>query len=121
VILWNGKIANPDVAAETDEFLPFNPLGEDFVQIDWRRKIYTGLYPKTAVCVGQRDGGPFLVMAVSYGLGGVEQAGQLKAMGCAAALGGDDDTSTQAVWRGAPVRGGAAREVPDALAIYVRR
>jgi hypothetical protein len=60
-------------------------------------------------------------MLVSYNVGGVELAAQLKAMGCTEALGGDDDTSTQAVWRGAPVRQGAVQEVPDALAVYVRR
>ena len=36
------------------------------------------------------------------------------------ALGGDDDNSTQAVWRGVPVRARAVSEVPDALAVYVR-
>lgn len=121
VILWKGKIANPDVAAETDTFVPFNPLNEDFVQIDWRRKIYSGLYPKTAVGVGTRPGGDYLVMVVSFGVSGLDLAGELKAMGCTEALGGDDDTSTQATWRGAPVRDGAVQEVPDALSVYVRR
>jgi hypothetical protein len=120
VILWNDKIANPAVSAETDEFLPFNPLGEDFVQIDWRQKIYSGQYPKTAVGIGARPGGHYLVLAVSYGITGVDLAAQLKAMGCSAALGGDDDTSTQAVWRGNPVRAGNVQKVPDALAVYVR-
>jgi hypothetical protein len=121
VILWNGKIANPAVSDETEQFVPYNPLGEDFVQLDWRRKIYSGLYPKTAVGVGERDGRSYLVMIVSYGVSGVDLAAHLRDMGCTAALGGDDDTSTQAVWRGSPVRNGALREVPDALALYVRR
>lgn len=122
VILWKGKIANPDVAAENDRFVPYNPLGEDFVQIDWRRMIYSGRYPKTAVGVGTRpDGGAFVVMTVSYGVTGVDLAGQLKAMGCSDALGGDDDTSTQAVWRGEPVQSGPVQNVPDALVVYVRR
>jgi hypothetical protein len=121
VILWRGKIANPDVAAENGEFVPFNPLGEDFVQLAWRRKIYTGPYPKSVVGVGMRaDGGSYLVMLTSYGVAGVEVARQLKAMGCTEALGGDDDTSTQAVWRGTPVAGGNVRPVPDALAVYLR-
>jgi len=42
-------------------------------------------------------------------------------MGCSAALGGDDDTSTQAVWRGAVLQPRNVREVPDAVAVYVRR
>lgn len=120
VILWQGKIANPAVAAPTDEFVPFNPLGEDFTQIEWRRKIYDGDYPKTAVGVGQQGGRSFLVFANSYNLSGLELAGQLKAMGCADALGGDDDTSTQAAWRGQQAQPGQVREVPDALAVYVR-
>jgi hypothetical protein len=118
VILWRGKIANPDVAAETETFLPFNPLGEDFVLLDWRKKIYSGRYPKSVVAVGTRqDGGSYLVMLVSYGVTGVELAEQLRAMGCTEALGGDDDNSTQAVWRGVPVRARAVSEVPDALAV----
>jgi hypothetical protein len=122
VILWQGKIANPDVGAATEAFVPFNPLGEDFVQIDWRRKVYTGGYPKSVVGVGAReDGRSYLVMLVSYDVGGVELAAQLKAMGCTEALGGDDDTSTQAVWRGVPIRQRAVQEVPDALAVYVRQ
>ena len=121
VILWRGKIAHPDVAAATDTLLPFNPLGEDFALIDWRRMIYAGTYPKTAVGVGtHEDGTTFLVFATSYGTTGVELAGQLKAMGCSDALGGDDDTSTQAVWRGAQVQPGTVRKVPDALAVYIR-
>jgi hypothetical protein len=122
VILWHGKIANPDVGAETHEFLPFNPLGEDFVQLDWRRMIYSGSYPKTVIGVGRRpDGGSYLVMLTSDGVGGVDLAGQLKAMGCTEAIGGDDDTSTQAVWGGAPVQARSPRAVPDALAVYLRR
>lgn len=122
VILWDGKIANPDVAAPTDVFLPFNPLGEDFVQLDWRITVYRGSYPKTAVCVGDRpDGRSFLVLANSGGVGGVEFAGALRDMGCHSALGGDDDTSTQAVWRGQPLWSRAQRPVPDAIAVYVAR
>lgn len=121
VILWDGKVVSTDVSEPNDEFLPFNPLNEDFVQLDWRKKIYNGTYPKTAVGIGTNsDGSSYLVMAVSYGINGVEFAKQLKALGCHAALGGDDDTSTQATWRGAPVRGGAVREVPDAIAVYVK-
>jgi hypothetical protein len=121
VFLWKGKIANPAVQAETAEFLPFNPLGEDFVQLDWRRTAYATGVPKTAVCVGnQSDGRSFLVMATSYGVPGVELAGNLRAMGCVDALGADDDTSTQMVWRGTAVVSRAQREVPDALAVYIR-
>jgi hypothetical protein len=122
VVLWQGKIATPDVIVETPAFLPFNPLGEDFVQLDWRKRIYTGLYPKTMIGVGARaDGSAYLVMLVSYGVTGVEVVRQLQEMGCTTALGGDDDTSTQAVWRGIPVRNNQVQEVPDAVAIYLRQ
>ncbi len=121
VILWDGKIADPALTAPTDDRLPFNPLGEDFVQLDWRVKIYSGTYPKTAVCVGDLpDGRSFLVLAISSGVVGVDFAGALRDMGCHSALGGDDDTSTQAVWRGQPLWQRAQRPVPDALAVYVR-
>lgn len=120
VILLGGKVANPAVPEPTDAFVPFNPLGEDFVQLDWRKKIYNGTFPKSAIGLGANERGAFLVFATSYGATGVELAGQLKAMGCSDALGGDDDTSTQAVWRGSPVQPGTPREVPDALAIYLR-
>lgn len=121
VILWDRKVANPDVGAPTDEFLPFNPLGEDFVQLDWRIKVYMGGYPKTAVCVGDLPGGPsFLVLANSSGVAGIELARALRDMGCHSALGGDDDTSTQAVWRGQPLWPRAQRPVPDAIAVYAR-
>lgn len=122
VILLGGKIANPDVQTATDEFVPFNPLNENFVQLDWRKKIYTGSYPKTAVGIGaDAHGGTFMVLATSYGMGGVELARQLKAMGCTDALGGDDDTSTQAVWRGQPTQPRAVRPVPDAIGVWWRR
>ena len=121
VILWGGKIANPDVAAADAAFVPYNPLGEDFVQLDWRRTVYTGTYPKTVIGVGPRaNGGSYLVMLVSYGVRGVTLAEQLRAMGCTDALGGDDDSSTQAVWRGAPVVRRPVGEVPNAVAVYAR-
>lgn len=121
VILWQNKIVRTDIHEPTPDFLPFNPINEDFVQLDWRKMIYDGSYPKTAVGVGNNpDGSSYLVMAVSYGINGVELAQQLKAMGCTVALGGDDDTSTQATWRGQPVRTNKVREVPDAIAVYIR-
>jgi hypothetical protein len=121
VILWNGKIANPDVGAETDRYLPFNPLGEDFVQLDWRKRVYSGSYPKTVIGVGKHaDGRAYLVMLISNGVSGLDLAEQLKALGCTDALGGDDDSSTQAVWRGASVQSHSPRSVPDALAVYLR-
>jgi hypothetical protein len=121
VILWRGKIANPAVGAETDSYLPFNPLGEDFVQLDWRKKVYSGGYPKTIIGVGAHpDGRAYLVMLISNGVGGLDLAEQLKALGCTDALGGDDDSSTQAVWRGASVQSHRPRTVPDALAVYLR-
>jgi hypothetical protein len=122
VILWQGKIANPAVAAETDQYVPYNPLKEDFVLLDWRRMIYEGAYPKSVIGVGaDATGTSYLVMATSYGMGGVDLAAQLQAMGCTTALGGDDDTSTQATWRGAAVQPRNVREVPDAIAVYVRQ
>ncbi len=121
VILWHGKIANPAVSAETDRYLPFNPLGEDFVQLDWRKTVYSGGYPKTVIGIGTHaDGRTYLVMLISDGVGGLDLAEQLKALGCTDALGGDDDSSTQAVWRGAPVQSHSPRSVPDALGVYLR-
>lgn len=121
VILWEGKIANPAVGAPDGEYLPFNPLGEDFAQLDWRIKIYNGSYPKTAVCVADLpDKTSFLVLATSQGVVGVELARALRDMGCTTALGGDDDTSTQAVWRGQPVWSNQPRQVPDAIGVYIR-
>jgi hypothetical protein len=121
VILWKGKIANPAVSAESDRYLPFNPLGEDFVQLDWRKKVYSGTYPKTVIGVGAHaDGRAYLIMLISNGVGGLDLAEQLKALGCTDALGGDDDSSTQAVWRGAPVQSHSPRTVPDALGVYLR-
>ena len=121
VILWERKIANSEVSTASDEYLPFNPLGEDFAQLDWRIKVYNGGYPKTAVCVGELpDGRSFLVLANSNGIAGVEFARALRDMGCHSALGGDDDTSTQAVWRGQPLWQRDQRPVPDAIAVYVR-
>lgn len=121
VMLWQGKIANPAVQAPDGEYLPFNPLGEDFVQLDWRIKIYNGTYPKTAVCVGDLPGGSsFLVLANTSGVVGVDFARALRDMGCTTALGGDDDTSTQGVWRGQPLWSNSPRAVPDAIGVYVR-
>jgi hypothetical protein len=122
VILWQGQVASTAVAQPSADLLPFNPLGEDFVQLDWRKKIYNGLYPKTAIGVGDLpDGGSFLVLATSSGVAGEEFARALRDMGCRDALGGDDDTSTQATWRGQPVWPRPARDVPDAIAVYLRR
>lgn len=121
VILWKGKIANPAVTAATDEYLPFNPLNEDFVQLDWRITIYSGTFPKTAVCVGALPNGrAFLVLATSAGITGLDFARALRDMGCQDALGGDDDTSTQAVWRGQTLWAREQRPVPDAIGVYVR-
>lgn len=121
VILWDNKVVSTSVAEPTEQFLPFNPINEDFIQLDWRKKIYDGTYPKTAIGVGTNDdGSSYLVMATSYGINGIDFASQLKALGCTTALGGDDDTSTQATWRGNPVQPGSPREVPDAVAVYVR-
>lgn len=120
VILWENKIANPAVAAADDEFLPFNPLGEDFAQLDWRKQIFNGLYPKTAVGIGQMENGEsYLVLATSHNMAGIDFARQLRDLGCYAALGGDDDTSTQAVWRGNLVHPSNPRAVPDAIGVYI--
>ncbi|MBC8161979.1 MAG: phosphodiester glycosidase family protein [Roseiflexaceae bacterium] len=121
VLLWDTLIANPDVATAEGEFLPFNPLGEDFVQLDWRKKIYNGRYPKTAAGIGLLESGEsFLVLATSYDMTGIDLARQLRDMGCYAALGGDDDTSTQTVWRGQLTRARDVRPVPAAIGVYVR-
>ena len=91
------------------------------MQLDWRKKVYSGSYPKTVIGVGTHaDGRAYLVMLISNGVGGLDLAEQLKALGCTDALGGDDDSSTQAVWRGAPVQSHSPRTVPDALGVYLR-
>lgn len=121
VILLNGKIASTEVSAENDEYVPFNPLGEDFIQLDWRKTVYNGLYPKTVAGVGELpDGRSFLVLLISNGVSGVDIARALRDMGVRDALGGDDDSSTQATWRGQNIWGRAGREVPDAIGVYVR-
>jgi hypothetical protein len=120
VILWRGRVASLAADQPTDALLPFNPLGEDFVQLAWRKHIYAGTYPKTVIGVGELPGGaPFLVLATSQGITGEDLARALREMGCSDALGGDDDSSTQAVWRGRPVWDRPGRPVPDAVAVYV--
>ncbi|MBX0329854.1 phosphodiester glycosidase family protein [Oscillochloris sp. ZM17-4] len=120
IILWQSRVASLAADRPSDDMLPFNPLGEDFSQIDWRKKIYAGRYPKTAIGVGELPGGGhFLVLATAEGALGEEIARALREMGCSDALGGDDDTSTQAVWRGRPVWERPGRPVPDAVAVYV--
>lgn len=119
VILARGKIANPSVSAETAEFVPFNPLHEDFSQLDWRKTVFSGDYPKTMVGIGRHaNGHDYLVLMVSYNLNGIEAARQLQAMGCSEAIGGDDDTSTQIVWRGSQVVPRTVRRVPTAIGVY---
>ncbi len=119
VILWQGKIANTTIVTENDVYIPFNPLNEDFTQLDWRKMIYDGTYPKTAIGIGVQSGGTrYVILAISMNMIGTDFAQQLRDMGCTDALGGDDDTSTQLVWRGQQVRPGTVREVPDALAVY---
>ena len=66
------------------------------------------------------DGRGYLMTLISNGVGGLDLAEQLKALGCTDALGGDDDSSTQATWRGASVQSHSPRTVPDALGVYVR-
>jgi hypothetical protein len=91
------------------------------VQLDWRKTVYSGGYPKTVIGVGSHaDGRGYLVMLISNGVSGLDLAEQLKALGCTDALGGDDDSSTQATWRGAAVQSHSPRTVPDALGVYVR-
>jgi hypothetical protein len=121
VLMKDRRIVHPDPAAVGDEFIGWNPLGENFVQMDWRITSFVETHPKTTACVGPRgDGGSFLVLATSYGMPGVEVLRHMRAMGCIDAIGADNDTSTQMVWRGAPVIDRPQREVPDALGIYVR-
>jgi hypothetical protein len=120
VILWRGRVVSLSADQPTNALLPFNPIGEDFVQLAWRKQIYAGTYPKTVIGVGDLPGGgSFLVLATSQGLTGEAIARALREMGCSDALGGDDDTSTQAVWRGRPVWDRPGRPVPDAVAVYV--
>ena len=120
VILWRGRVASLAADRPTDALLPFNPLGEDFVELAWRKKIYAGTSPKTAIGVGELPGGEsFLVLATTQGIVGEDLARALREMGCSDALGGDDDTSAQAVWRGHPVWDRPGRPVPDAIAVYV--
>jgi hypothetical protein len=119
IVMVGGKVAHPGVSTETAEFVPFNPYSEDFVQLDWRKQIYTGDYPKTIIGIGRHvDGRNYLVFLNSVGIDGVEAVRQLKAMGCSEAIGGDDDTSTQLVWRGNQIGSRKVRAVPSAIGIY---
>ena len=61
----------------------------------------------------------YLVLVTSNGVVGVELARALRAMGCTSALGGDDDTSTQATWRGQSLWPNQPRAVPDAIGVYL--
>ncbi len=120
VILWRGKIVNPDVLSETEEFLPYNPLGEDFVQLDYRIETYRSVRPKTAIGTGMlADGSFYLVLMNARNTTGLVMARALRDLGCFDASGGDDGSSTQMVWRGRPVADLVGREVPSAVAVYV--
>jgi hypothetical protein len=119
IVMQAGRIANPAVAEPTADFLPLNPLDEDFTQLDWRHKVYAGGYPKTFIGLGRTsDGHDYLVLLTSYGISGVQAVTQLRDMGCTEAIGGDDDTSTQLVWNEKLVGPGAGRPVPTAIGIY---
>ncbi len=121
MLLWRGKIANPDVPVETDLYVPYNPLGEDFAQLDYRIDSYRGFRPKTAIGVGiLSDGRFFLVLANAENINGMTMMKALRDMGCYDASGGDDGSSTQMVWQGQAVAGRVGRAVPSAVAIYVR-
>jgi hypothetical protein len=121
VLLLGGRIANPAVSAETREYVPFNPLDEDFTQLDWRRKVFQGDYPKTMIGLGRHAAGfDYLVLMATYGIDGVAGLEQLQAMGCSEAIGGDDDTSTQLVWRGSQIVRRQVRAVPTAIGVYAR-
>lgn len=121
VLMIDGRIANTGVQTENDQYLPFNPLGEDFVQLDWRKQVYDGTYPKTTFGIGTlADGRDFVVLAASYDARGMDVVAQLRAMGCSSAMGADDDTSTQMVWRGQPLVQRQVRSVPDAIGVYAR-
>ena len=119
VLIWRGKIATPDVGSATDTLLPYNPLGEDFQQIEYRVENYRGRRPKTALGVGVLSSGVFyLVLANATNSTGMEFAQALRELGCVDALGGDDGMSTQMAWLGQPVDGIIGREVPTAIGIY---
>lgn len=122
VILWRGKVANPATSDETEEFLPYNPLGENFVQLAYRIETYQGARPKTAIGTGMlADGRFYLVLMNARDTTGLVMAQALRDLGCFDATGGDDGSSTQMVWRGQPVAGAVGREVPTAVAVYVRQ
>jgi hypothetical protein len=119
VLIWRGKIATPDVASETDAFLPYNPLGEDFQQLDYRIENFRGRRPKTALCIGVLRGGTFyIVLANGTNSTGTELAQAMRELGCVDAIGGDDGSSTQMAWQGQAVDGLVGREVPTAIGIY---
>lgn len=121
ILMLAGKIAHPDLQQETQEFLPFNPLQEDFTQIDWRRTVYAGRYPKTIIGIGQQENGhSYAVLLTSYDANGLDVMRELRAMGCTEAIGGDDDSSTQLVWRGTMTLARPVRAVPDAIGIYIK-
>lgn len=121
VLMLAGKIVHPELQQETPGFLPFNPLQEDFAQIEWRRTVYAGRYPKTIICIGQQDKQrSYAVLLTAYDAYGIDIMQELRAMGCTAAIGGDDDSSTQLVWQGEMTVARPVRAVPDAIGIYIR-
>ncbi len=121
LLLRHGKIANPDVQAETELYVPYNPLHEDFAQLSYRIDSYRGFRPKTAIGIGMLgDGRFFLVLANAENINGMTMMTALRDMGCYDASGGDDGSSTQMVWRGQAVAGRVGRAVPSAVAIYLR-
>jgi hypothetical protein len=120
VFLWEGRVVNPEVSKADEEFTTFNPLNENFAQLEDRVRFYLDASPKTAVGVGMReDGRSYLVIATTAGVPGIELARHMRGMGCTAVLGADSGSSTQMVWRGAPLADRPPREVADALAVYV--
>lgn len=111
VFLNGGQIAGVEI--------PFNPLNEDFVQLGWRQDMYNGVRPKTVVAVKKEADHDTLILLNAYGLTGIEIATFLRdELGCSYAIGGDDDGSTQAVWRGQRVFPGGVNAVPDGIAVY---
>ena len=112
-----------DISVALDDTIASDPPGHlpQIAYLDHRSTAadMASFFP--GLDVGDLPGGrSFLVLATSSGVTGVDLARALRDMGCTAALGGDDDTSTQATWRGQPLWGNQPRAVPDAIGVYVR-
>jgi hypothetical protein len=111
IFLVDGQIAGKEIK--------LNPLNEDFVQWGWRRDMYQNSLPKTMICIIKDQHNDKLVLMNSYGVMGVDLAVYLRdTLGCSYGIQGDDDGSTQAIWKGSNLFPRAVNAVPSAVSLY---